>query len=102
MEVEVDTLEQFEEVMKVEPDLILLDNMDIEQLSRAVALRNQRNPRIQLEASGGINLTTLRAVGQTGVDRISLGALTHSAINLDLGLDWLLEHQRQTEFAEEG
>jgi nicotinate-nucleotide pyrophosphorylase (carboxylating) len=58
-------------------------------LRQAVALRDQVNSRTQLEASGGVRLDTIAAIAATGVDRISVGALTHSAINLDLGLDWL-------------
>jgi nicotinate-nucleotide pyrophosphorylase (carboxylating) len=54
-----------------------------------VQLRNQLNPAVQLEASGGVSRKTLREIAETGVDRISMGALTHSAINLDLGLDWV-------------
>ncbi len=53
-------------------------------------MRNAAAPSVELESSGGINLKTLRDVASTGIDRISLGALTHSAINLDLGLDWRL------------
>ncbi|MCR9294032.1 MAG: carboxylating nicotinate-nucleotide diphosphorylase [bacterium] len=102
VEVEVDSLEQFQELLPAGPDIILLDNMNTEQLSRAVEIRDAVNPSIQLEASGGINLATLRAVGETGVDRISLGALTHSAVNLDLGLDWLLDGNRQVGLMPEG
>ena len=85
---EVDTLAQLEEVLPEGPDLVLLDNMPCEMLRRAVALRRQRTPEIELEASGGINLETVSQVAQTRVDRISVGALTHSAAALDVGLDW--------------
>jgi nicotinate-nucleotide pyrophosphorylase (carboxylating) len=88
VEVEVDSLEQFEEVLSAGPDIILLDNMSPAQLHRAVALRDASGVALELEASGGINLGTIQAVAETGVDRISLGALTHSAIGLDIGLDW--------------
>lgn len=89
IEIEVDTLAQFEEALPQSPDIILLDNMSNAQLRQAVALRDQVNSRTQLEASGGVRLDTIAAIAATGVDRISVGALTHSAINLDLGLDWL-------------
>jgi nicotinate-nucleotide pyrophosphorylase (carboxylating) len=88
VEVEVDTLEQLEEVLSVQPDLILLDNMSPSVLREAVARRDARCPAIELEASGGISLGTVRHVAETGVERISVGALTHSAVSLDFGLDW--------------
>ncbi|HNC05228.1 MAG TPA: nicotinate-nucleotide diphosphorylase (carboxylating), partial [Solirubrobacterales bacterium] len=67
-------------------DRILLDNMDIESLKRAVDLRESGGPGTELEASGGMNLETVRAVAETGVDFISIGALTHSAPQLDVSL----------------
>ncbi|MEX2560671.1 MAG: carboxylating nicotinate-nucleotide diphosphorylase [Pirellulales bacterium] len=88
VEVEVDTLEQLAEVLPAGPDVVLLDNMQPEQLREAVARRDAAHPAIQLEASGGIRLETIHSVAATGVDRISLGALTHSARWLDVGLDW--------------
>ena len=88
IEVEVDTLEQFESVLPMAPDLVLLDNMSIDQLAQAVARRDAIGAAIQLEASGGVRLDTVAAIAATGVDRISVGALTHSAISLDVGLDW--------------
>lgn len=88
IEVEVDTLEQFESVLPIAPDLVLLDNMSIDQLAQAVACRDAIGAEIQLEASGGVHLDTVAAIAATGVDRISVGALTHSAISLDVGLDW--------------
>jgi len=89
IEVEVDTLEQLEVALSSSPDIVLLDNMDAEQLRRAVELRNRLAPSVRLEASGGITLRNLRQLAETGVDRISLGALTHSALALDIGLDYL-------------
>jgi len=71
------------------PDIVLLDNMTCEQLVTAVAQRDATAPQVQLEASGEISIETVGGVAQTGVDRISVGALTHSAISLDVGLDWL-------------
>ncbi len=88
VEVEVDTLEQLDDVLSAEPDIVLLDNMTLEQLRRAVALRDASRAGVQLEASGGITLETIRAIAETGVERISVGALTHSATALDVGLDW--------------
>ncbi len=88
LEVEVDTLEQFADALGGDPDIVLLDNLPPDRLRAAVALRNERNPRTLLEASGGVNLETVRGIAETGVDRISVGALTHSAVGLDLGFDW--------------
>ena len=62
--------------------------MTVETLSEAVAIRDRVAPNVQLEASGGVNLGTVTAIAQTGVERISVGALTHSAPALDLGFDW--------------
>jgi nicotinate-nucleotide pyrophosphorylase (carboxylating) len=88
VEVEVDTLAQFDEVLPVCPDIVLLDNMSLADLREAAARRAARFPSVQLEASGGVNLETVADIARTGVDRISVGALTHSAVNFDLGLDW--------------
>jgi nicotinate-nucleotide pyrophosphorylase (carboxylating) len=89
VEVEVDTLEQLDEVLPANPDIVLLDNMNPAQLRAAVARRDAVRPQVELEASGGVNLDTVRAIAESGVDRISVGALTHSAVGLDIGLDWL-------------
>jgi nicotinate-nucleotide pyrophosphorylase (carboxylating) len=89
VEVEVDTLDQLREVLPTQPDLILLDNMPLDALRAAVALRDLEAPSIELEASGGVRLETVAEIARTGVDRISAGALTHSAAWLDIGLDWL-------------
>jgi len=90
VEIEVDNLEMLADALTVDPDIVLLDNMPPQLLRQAVLMRNGANPEVQLEASGGIQLHTLRSFAETGVDRISLGALTHSAVNLDVGLDWRL------------
>lgn len=90
IEIEVDTLAQLEEVLPAAPDIVLLDNMSVEQLREAVELRDRQAPDVQLEASGGITLDSIRPIAQTGVERISIGALTHSATSLDVGLDWEL------------
>lgn len=89
VEIEVDTLEQLAAALPCQPDIVLLDNMTLEQLQQAVRMRDELGSETQLEASGGVTQETLSAIGATGVDRVSVGALTHSAINLDLGLDWL-------------
>ncbi len=88
VEVEVDTLEQLAEVLGADPDIVLLDNMSPAMLEQAVALRDARSPLVELEASGGVNLKTVAAIAASGVERISVGALTHSATCLDVGLDW--------------
>ncbi|MFM8271075.1 MAG: carboxylating nicotinate-nucleotide diphosphorylase [Gemmata sp.] len=88
VEVEVDTLEQLEHALAVRADIVLLDNMPPDELRAAVARRNAVSPSTLLEASGGVNLTTIRDIAATGVDRISVGALTHSAPALDIGLDY--------------
>ena len=88
VEIEVDSLEQLEDALPAAPDIVLLDNMSLTQLEAAVKMRNAAQPGVQLEASGGVTKTTLHSIAETGVDRISMGALTHSAVNLDLGLDW--------------
>ncbi len=87
VEVEVDTLAQCEQVLQCGVDVILLDNMTPSQLQQAVKLRDRVAPRVQLEASGGITIETVRAAAEAGVDRIAIGALTHSAVALDIGLD---------------
>lgn len=89
VEVEVDTLDQLDAVLPARPDIVLLDNMAPAALREAVARRDAAAPEVELEASGGVHLETLRAIAETGVDRISSGALTHSAVGLDFGLDWL-------------
>ncbi len=85
IEVEVDTLEQLDQVLKHKIDAVLLDNMTPQQLRQAVT---QVAGRCLTEASGGVNLETVRSIAETGVDMISVGALTHSAPVLDLGLDF--------------
>ncbi len=91
IQIEVDHLEQLKNALPLKPDMILLDNMNVEELTKAVELRNQLAPTVELEASGGINLQSIAAIAKTGIDRISVGALTHSAINFDIGLDWNLD-----------
>ena len=89
IEVEVDTLELLEQVLGEQPDLVLVDNTSPDQLKRAVALRDRLAPGVELEASGGVTLENVAAIAKSGVERISVGALTHSAVSLDVGMDWL-------------
>ena len=89
IEVEVDTLDQLDEALGHPIDAVLLDNMSLDMLREAVARnRSGRVGRVILEASGGVNLETVRAVAETGVDLISVGGLTHSAKCLDVALDF--------------
>ncbi|MGH7199174.1 MAG: nicotinate-nucleotide diphosphorylase, partial [Planctomycetaceae bacterium] len=91
IQVEVDSLEQLAGALAGRPNVVLLDNMAPAAMRQAVALRNETAPEVQLEASGGVTLATIRAVAETGVERISIGALTHSAAALDIGFDWIPE-----------
>jgi nicotinate-nucleotide pyrophosphorylase (carboxylating) len=88
VEVEVDTLAQLDRALECRPDIILIDNLGPEAVAEAVRRRDARAPGVQLEASGGITLATVGPLARTGVDRISVGALTHSAMALDIGLDF--------------
>lgn len=88
IEIEVDTLEQLREALAAGADIVLLDNMTPAQLRAAVAIRDSAAPNVLLEASGGVTLDTVRAIAESGVDRISIGALTHSAPALDIAFDW--------------
>jgi nicotinate-nucleotide pyrophosphorylase (carboxylating) len=84
LEVEVDTIEQLDEALGVGANVVLLDNMPVADLARAVAMARGR---AITEASGGITPETIREVAATGVDVISIGWITHSAPALDMGLD---------------
>ena len=85
IEVEADTLEQVQQALDAGAEMILLDNMSLKELSQAVTMAEGR---AKTEASGGVNLKTVRAIARTGVDFISVGALTHSAPAVDIGLDF--------------
>lgn len=88
IEVEVDTLAQFAEALDASPDAVLLDNMDTETLAEAVAMNQAREGRrVKLEASGNVDLDTVKAIAETGVDFISTSKITMAAPTLDLGLD---------------
>jgi len=88
VEIELDSLDAYEEVLAAGPDVILLDNMDLGTLARAVAVRDRVRAAVALEASGGVRPETVAAIAGTGVDRVSAGWPTHHAPWLDLGLDW--------------
>ncbi len=87
IELEVDSLSQLEEALGLPVDIVLLDNMSLADLRTAVERRAIRKPGLLLEASGGVQLETVRAIAQTGVDFISAGMLTHGARAVDIGLD---------------
>jgi nicotinate-nucleotide pyrophosphorylase (carboxylating) len=84
IEVEVDSLAQLEEALPHHPDVIMLDNFSLGDLAAAVRIAGGE---VTLEASGGVNLQTVRGIAETGVQVVSVGALTHSATVLDIGLD---------------
>jgi len=85
IEIEVDSIDQLKEAIKLKPDLILLDNMSTDQCSEAVSITNGL---VKLEASGGIAITNAKDYAATGVDYLAIGSLTHSAPALDIGLDF--------------
>jgi len=85
VEVEVQNLKEFKETLPARPDIIMLDNMKNPDIKKAVKIRGKR--KIMLEASGGVNLETVRSIAKTGVDMISIGGLTHSVKSLDFSLE---------------
>ena len=87
VEVEVDSLDQLDEVLDLEPQLVLLDNFELWATQMAVSRRNNRSPETKLESSGGLSLDQAADYARTGVDYLAVGALTHSVTALDLGLD---------------
>jgi len=88
VEVEVDGLDQLDEVLPERPDVIMLDNFSLDDMAEAVRrVRNSTFGPVVLEASGSVNLSTVAGIAATGVDVISVGALTHSVAQLDIGLD---------------
>jgi nicotinate-nucleotide pyrophosphorylase (carboxylating) len=87
IEVETDTLEQVSECLACGVDIIMLDNMDFAMMEKAVRLIDHR---VLVEASGGITLESVLAVARTGVDIVSIGALTHSSSSCDIGMDWIV------------
>lgn len=91
IEIECDTFEQYTEALRAKADIIMLDNMTFEQLKQCVDYNQQerKQSNIILEASGGVNLNTVADIAKTGVDMISVGALTHSAPNADIAFDFV-------------
>jgi nicotinate-nucleotide pyrophosphorylase (carboxylating) len=89
VEVEVENLTELDEALRCGPEIVLLDNMAPELMREAVRRRDAMAPKVLLEASGGVTLATIRAIAETGMDRVSVGALTHSAPALDIALDYL-------------
>ncbi len=87
VEIEVDSLDGLRIAIDAGADLVLLDNFSLDGMRQAVALRDELDPAVLLEASGGLTLAVARQVGETGVDHAAVGELTHSAPVLDLGLD---------------
>ena len=87
VEIEVDTLDGLREAIAAGADEVLIDNFTPADMRQAVAVRDEMNPAVRLEASGGLTLESARTVAETGVDYIAVGELTHSARVLDIGLD---------------
>ncbi|HLD69718.1 MAG TPA: carboxylating nicotinate-nucleotide diphosphorylase [Candidatus Omnitrophota bacterium] len=89
IEIEVENLAQFKKVLEIQPDIILLDNMSVKEMREAVRLNRlkKKSHRPLLEASGGINLKNVRMAARTGVDRVSIGELTHSRKSIDVSLE---------------
>ena len=87
--VEVDHMAQYKKVLPICPDIVLLDNMELFELRQAVQFRNELASKVCLEATGGITLKNIQQVALTGVERISVGALTHSSSGLDMAMDWV-------------
>ncbi|MBL7131746.1 MAG: carboxylating nicotinate-nucleotide diphosphorylase [Candidatus Omnitrophica bacterium] len=90
IEIEVDSVADFKQVVGHSPDIIMLDNMNISQIRKCVKLRNKINKRIKLEASGNVNLDNVRILARLKVDRISIGKLTHSPKAIDISLEFIV------------
>jgi len=89
IEVEISNLRQLETALSYSPDIIMLDNFNIRQLARAVKVIKAKRPEIKIEVSGGINLKNIKNKAKTGVDYISIGALTHSAKTVDFSMRYI-------------
>jgi len=87
VEIEVNSKKEFQDVLKFPPDIIMLDNMTTSQIKECVRLRNKLNKMISLEVSGGVSLSNVRKLASLGVDRISIGSLTHSSKAIDISLE---------------
>lgn len=88
VEIEVESIEELKSALKAEPEWIMLDNMPCDMMRECVRITREATKVTKLEASGGINLKTAKAIAATGVDALSVGALTHSAPSIDLALEW--------------
>ena len=88
VEIEVETLEELKSALRAEPEWIMLDNMPCDLMRECVRITRAATQKTKLEASGGITLETANAIASTGVDALSVGALTHSAPSVDLALEW--------------
>jgi nicotinate-nucleotide pyrophosphorylase (carboxylating) len=86
IEVEVDTIDAVEEALRAEADALLLDNMDIETIKKAVDIIKKKKPEVIIEVSGGVSLENVRKIAECGVDLISIGALTHSVKAVDISI----------------
>ena len=93
VEVEVDNLKQLETAFTLPVDIVLLDNMSPADMTTAVEMRDRAGlkGKVALEASGGVTLASVREIAASGVDRIAVGALTHSAPAVDIGLDIMID-----------
>ncbi|MCM8783370.1 MAG: carboxylating nicotinate-nucleotide diphosphorylase [Candidatus Omnitrophica bacterium] len=87
IEIEVGNIKEFKMVLQAKPDIIMLDNMSIKEIKKAVSIRNRISKTTQLEVSGGINLKNVRTFASTGIERISIGQLTHSSPSIDFSLE---------------
>ena len=88
IEVEVNTLDEFDRALALTPDIILVDNMTLPDTQEAVRRRNERAPQVQLEVSGNVRVEVIPVLVQYGIDRVSIGGLTHSAPALDISLEY--------------
>jgi len=86
-ELEVETLHDFKAIIKYKPDIVMLDNFDVQSMRKAVKFRNKYFPQVMLEASGGVKLENVRKIAKSGVDFISIGSLTHSPKAIDFSLE---------------
>lgn len=98
VEIEVKNLKEFEEALRAQPDIIMLDNMKIADIRKAVMIRRMRDEgrKTKIEVSGGVTLDNVREIAKTGVDMISIGALTHSAQAIDMSLEVFTETKCRT------
>ncbi len=86
-EIEAETMKEFREALELRPAIIMLDNMGIKDMKKAVSLRNRTSPGVKLEASGGVTLSSINRIAATGVDMISVGNLTHTIDSVDISLE---------------